>query len=237
MKFATAQEVEDFYNNGFIVRKFVDTPIFRNFKSMLTELRDGSVRDGYAWSINKSYRERCQDFKPDIYTYNTCLLDLWKDQNIHEIVGEITGQRDHFLGFVKLRWNLQGKAYTSWHRDTNYYNGKIKGATPSLIGLNYYPSLGEVTEKVLQVWPGSHHRMSRYQCIDRMAVFFGKREDVYTNDETFLLFDTAVIHKLMPIHSKRGSLRIISQYSREFQLEEHYKGKEDLHAMYRAILK
>ena len=233
MKRVSEQEAMDFFNNGYIVRKFEDTQTFRDFKNLLINLRENQItKEDYMWVTNKSYRERCQDFKPDIYTYNTQMLDLIFDQRVHEILAELTGVTDLMLGFVKLRWNLSGKAYTSWHRDTDYYHAKPKGLTPSIIGLNYYPCLGEVSEPVLSIWPGSHHRMSRSRFRDQLTVWFEESIKMYTSDDEYLIFDTAMIHDLLPVQSPRGSLRIISQFAREFQLGL-FPGKDNLHKLYR----
>lgn len=233
MQYATPEQAQDFYNNGFLVLKFKQTPTFERFKAMLRDVRDGKIqKEGYGWEVNKSYWERCKDFRPDIYTYDALLLEVLKEQHIHETLSEITGLRDLHLGYIKLRCNLQGKAYTAWHRDTNYYRGKIKGATPSLLGLNYYPSLGDKKECVLRVWPGSHRSMQSPQLVDWLTVQFGKSVNICTNDDEYLFFDTAIIHELMPIDSTNGSLRIISQFVREFQLQK-FGWREDLHEMYR----
>ncbi len=233
MQHVTREQAIEFYNKGYIVLPFKKTPTLERFQSLLRELRDGKLRkDGYGWEVNKSYREQCKDFRPDIYTYDPVLLELFKDQHLHEIIGEITGLRDHCMAFIKLRWNLPGKAYTFWHRDTNYYKGKIKGATPSLIGLNYYPSLGDESEHVLSMWPGSHHASPKYQFIDWFKVKFWPAEKVFTSDDHYVLFDTAVVHDLMPPKSPNGCLRIITQYVREFQLDMH-GWREDLHEMYK----
>lgn len=232
----TKEEKIKFFRDGYVIRKFSNTPAFQTFKKTLLEIKSQDFKEGdYFWKVNEVYRSRCLDFKPNIYTFrNNLILEMFKSEGIPEIMSEITGLHDLTLGHVKLRWQMQGKNYTSWHRDTNYYGGATKGAVPPLIGLNYYPCLGEPSEPVIKVWPGSHHLMRKYAFMDTLAVRFGKPDVIYTNDDEYAIFDTSAIHDLFPIQAPTGAMRVISQFARTYQLDR-FPGLEDLHELYKKL--
>lgn len=99
--------------------------------------------------------------------------------------------------------------------------------------LIFYPQLGENQAPTLLVCPGSHRRMVNSKIRDITQVRVYGQDVVNTSDKDYLLFDTSLLHAVVPQQDAKGSLRLMYSFYHEWQLEKYPQFAETA-ARYRA---
>ena len=106
-----------------------------------------------------------------------------------------------------------------WHRDTHIYGGAITGNLPPVHKLIFYPATGSALQPRLRVSPGSHRRMLEDRARDVAQVDDGAQDTISSSDDGYILFETSLLHAVVPETEPVGSIRVIYQFCHHFQLE------------------
>lgn len=222
-------ESKPFYLNGYIFKEFKETETFGQLKSLLNNLRAGELKPGFEW-IQKEKYEGSKDLRPYAYEYDPVFLDILFDQNIPKIIRQVTGV-DLTLLHVKLRINMPGNPYSTWHRDTTFYNNKVKGNVPPVVNLHYYPNFDDPPEPQLRIWPKTHRLKTKYKIIDRLIVKLSKGKEIFSDNKKFVILNTGLIHQITPTSYPKGAARLMYSFGRKFQ-EENLPEQKSLHDLY-----
>lgn len=227
-------DLANFYRQGFVIKEFSQTPRFKELFGLLREMYSKPLKEDFQW-IQKDKYEGSKDLRPYCFKYDDIFLDILFDQGIPKILEEITG-RNLTLLHVKLRINLPGAPYSTWHRDTTFYNGRVKGNVPPAINLHYYPKFNEPVESQLKVWPGTHHLILPKKVLDRLVVKFVKGSDVLSHNTEYSILDTSLLHQITPTKYRLGATRLMYSFGHVSQ-EENFEDQRELHQIYHSKLK
>jgi hypothetical protein len=206
--------VESFYLDGYVWLPLKKSEVTTAFLDCVARLSSGPLRPGFEW---KEKYAHTRDLRPNVYSYDDLFIDLLVDNDIAQIIRDLHGPTE--LSHIQLRHSYPGTSYQAWHRDTYIYDGNLVGNLPPVFKLIIYPTFGIQAEERLYVKPGSHRRMYYSGSKDLAQVPIGRTDTIRSSDGHFLLFDTAVLHHVVPECSTEGSIRIIYSFCRESQLD------------------
>ena len=196
---------------------------------VIKDLNNGNIKEGYSWQ--QKYRGT-QDLRPDVFTYDTCFIDVLIENNILDIIKGLTCC-DYDLYHVQIRHsniksnsivNKNITSYMDWHRDCFIMGDKILGRFPPVIKLIFYPTLGSKEKDRLKIIPNSHliqiHADQDFKSsygppinsIDRQLISQFKPAIIKSSDSRFLLFNTAMLHGAMPDLDDDKAFRIVYSF-------------------------
>ena len=217
-----------FHKNGYYVGKFKHSTVFSELCAKLQDLAVNNLRSGYLWLEKEKYIGS-KDLRPYCWEYDPVFLNIIFDQDILGLLIELFGYRPMLLG-ANIRINMPGQPYSTWHRDTSYYDHRIKGNVPPIINIHYYPKFSHTPEPQLELWPSTHHLMSPLKIIDRIMVKTIIPIQIQSDNQNFLIMDTSVIHRIKPTRYNEGAMRLMYAFGRNFQTDTHadHRGLHEL---------
>jgi hypothetical protein len=224
-----AHEAQTYYFDGYVKGTFRTGPALARLNQTVAKLQAGELKLAFAWE-NK-YRST-QDLRPNVYEYDTSFVDVLFESSVPSLLKRITGL-DLFLAHIQLRRVFPGKSYMDWHRDTYAYGGTIVGNLPPVHKLIFYPATGLAPQPRLRVSPGSHRRMLEDRMRDVAQVAERPQETMSSSDDEYVLFETSLLHAVVPETEPAGSIRVIYQFCYDFQLEA-YRESAALQDAYRS---
>ena len=210
---ATENDFQRYFVHGHLRLPFRPSPTLDTLFAVLSELESGTLRDGFSWE--EKYRHT-QDLRPRAVDYDPVFLDILADQGIPQLVKEATGF-DLVLGHVQLRMAYPGSSYMDWHRDTHVHGGTLTGNLPPVHKVIVYPTGGRQSEPRLRMLSGSHHSIFSTRVQDRLRTRIGRAQEIGSSDHHFLLFNTGLLHAVVPEANPGGSLRLIYSITHKFQ--------------------
>lgn len=234
-KFDVNSLSQEIFYQGYLYKNFEPTELFNEFTNILKNLfYEQNMKSGFAW---KEKYEKTFDISPNTFTYDEIFTNFLFDQKIPELIKKCFGT-DLYLGDMTYRKSLLAKgSYMGWHRDTyNFNNEKYVGRTPPLIKLIYYPNFDRPSTFQVQLCKGSHKRYFNSKYIDRLQTILTKPVKLFSNNKSFLLFDTFLYHGAAAQRDGAGGARLIYNFCTEDQLVQ-FPGREDLHQAYKDKLK
>lgn len=199
---------------GCVERKFVDCAPLR---ALLTDIHSAqSLKHPYTW---ESKYQNTLDLRPDAHSYDTVILGTLRVNNIPKLLDELLGP-DMVLTHTQIRCSRPGPSYMDWHRDTYIHAGlKPVGNFPPAHKLIYYPTLGRQPERKLKMIVGSHRRNFDSLSDDMNGCSGMPRKDYLSSDDSFVIFNTSMLHGVIPDSHQDGSIRIIYSFLRRHQYE------------------
>jgi len=207
---------QEYYLKGYAVRAFRSDHTLEALNRRLCEVQSGALRPGFVWEVKY---KNTRDLRPSVFEYDDVFVDILIRNDIPSLLRRVTGL-DLTLAHIQLRQTFPGKSYMDWHRDTHFHNGKVTGNLPPVHKLIFYPRAGTPSRPKLAVIPGSHRRMFNNRWRDLAAVVTdGTRATISSSDDGYILFDTSLQHAVIPETDPGGSLRVIWEFCRDFQLE------------------
>jgi hypothetical protein len=216
-----------YHLNGLAKITWRDDQTWADILKLLMQLRDEPVRADYSWV--QKYRHT-KDLRPQAYDYSDLFITLLAANNIHEQLQEITG-RELWLSHIQVRRVAANRrSYMDWHRDTHFYDGKLVGNLPPVHKIIYYPALGDTPQPALNVSLGSHRRVYAARTEDQAQVGCYPVATVMSNDNEALLFETSLLHSVVPHRGRHDALRVMYSFCEEWQIEGI--GKPELHRVY-----
>lgn len=220
-------EAGSYYSDGLVL-----LPVIKQSKliEVLNTLMDEPPRENYFWekSMN-SYALR-----PQAYDYGDCILDFLFDNELPEKIKKYT-ERDLILSHIQITKTDPGRSYQDWHRDTYQYSSNSWiGNTPPAHKIIFYPEFKQ-PEPRLKFVRGSHRFMLNNSSFDESVIKSFDNEIVMSCNNQVLLFETSLLHAVIPDSYDYGSIRIIynfiteTQYVRSYSSKDHHKKLHDLY--------
>ena len=187
---------EVFFINGYYVLKFRETDVYKNFIKVCTDLfNSNEVKD---W---KDSYKNTKDFvyRPDLF--NDIFLNFLQDQDIVKKINHLTKQ-DLFLEDLYIRKVFPSKnSYTGLfhHRDTHFYNSKIRtGRFPPIYKLIFYFQNTVNNVPQLAIVPGSQLNFRKNLLLDKIFGYFSKDFVISSNNKQCIFFNTMMQHNVIP---------------------------------------
>lgn len=220
---------ERFYANGFDLLDVSnsDRPFTDRLVNVLGELRDTctngkSLRDGFSWEQKMPnvfhLRSNVQDYS-DIF-----LHFLWRHDIDHKLQ-ELTGRKMH-LCHAQVVVQTPGPPHQGWHRDSYQYGSDpFVGAFPAAVKVNFYPRFDK-QEPRLKYVRGSHRCQANDGRFDTMLINKYENEVLESSNDRALIFDSSMLHTVVPDEDSRGSIRLMYSFAMEHEYEKRFAIKE-----------
>jgi hypothetical protein len=209
-----ANDLQRYFVNGYLLGAFRGAAHSRFVRSLASLVSDGP-RAGFHWEQKYAHTK---DLRPSAGEYDASVVDVLIESGVPALLKGATGL-DLQLAHVQIRVVYPGDSYMDWHRDTHYYGGRLSGSVPPLHKLIFYPTLGQAERPQLLVAPGSHRRVMPDLKRDIQQIAETGQVTVTSSDSQFLLFDTTLLHAVVPEREAAGSLRVIYAFGQASQLD------------------
>ena len=185
-------------------------------RQVLEDLVYGPPRDGFRW---ESKYPNTFDLRPNAHAYHPNVMDVLFTSGVPELLSHVVGA-DMVMFHVQVRRSLRGPSYMDWHRDTYVHGAKAVGNLPPVHKLIWYPTLGLRSTPKLKLSVGSHRRTFGSQREDIDGLKDLPYAEYASSDDQFVLFDTSMMHGVVPDVDDLGSIRIIYSFIRRVQYED-----------------
>lgn len=206
---------QKYYDQGFLQKEFVPNKNLEKVGQIISDLSRGQLKDGF--SLEEKY-QLSKDLRPNVLDYDEAFLNLLVDNHIPKLLRELTGTNP-VLSHIQLRVSFPGKSYMDWHRDTYKYKNVFVGNVPPVNKIIYYPPAQAHTFLPrLKVIPGSHRLQADNRFFDLLQVKFRKPAIIEDSHTDFLIFNTSLLHAVVPEKFPGGSWRLIYSFCQDFQL-------------------
>ncbi len=211
---APAHVAQAYYLDGYLKGVFRTGPALARLNATMARLHAGDPRPGFTWE--QKYRHT-EDLRPNVHAYDAAFVDVLFESDVPALLKRVSGL-DLVLAHIQLRRVFPGKSYMDWHRDTHVYGGAVTGNLPPVHKLIFYPTTGSAPRPRLRVSPGSHRRMLEDRRRDVAQVDDGAQDTITSSDDGYVLFETSLLHAVVPEAEPAGSIRVIYQFCHDFQL-------------------
>jgi hypothetical protein len=222
-------DLQRYYMDGFLDCAFAPGPVHARLVERLRELHGSGPRAGFRWEEKYPHT---RDLRPGAGEYDASVIDVLGESDVPGLLRRATGLQ-LWLAHVQIRVVLPGNSYMDWHRDTHYYGGKLTGSIPPMHKIIFYPAFGAPAPQ-LRIAAGSHRRVMPDQPRDLQQVSEAAPRTVSSADERFLLFETSLLHSVVPERRPEGSLRVIYAFGQESQLAP-FEGSRAVQERYRRL--
>ena len=228
MKTSDLNEYQQYYLKGFTSGVFLKSDIFDRMLSVVNLLKSNKIKEGYRWEEKYS---NTQDFRPSVHEYDSCFIDILFENNIPETLSKLTG-RNLTLAHIQLRKSNKGPSYMPWHRDLYLRDDDVIGNVPPAHKIIFY--ISEKDEPKLSIVPGSHLCLFQDQKSNQfiMPGFSGYDAEIMkitgaanwkSSERGYILFNTSLLHNVIPDTSDSGSLRVIYSFVEDFQFKSNFE--------------
>lgn len=222
------EEAEKYYNDGLVL---LDVSNHSKLINLLNSfLLSKELKENYYWdsSLNS------HSLRPDVFSYDDCFLDFIFDNNLQEKLEKYSCRR-LTLSHIQVVKTDPGRSYQDWHRDTYQYGeNSWVGNIPPANKIIFYPVLEE-PEPRLKFIRSSHRCSMNNAAFDNQLIFNFENEILYSSNERILMFDTSILHAVIPDVNPAGSIRIIynfiteEQFLKKYSQKNHHKVLHDLY--------
>ena len=204
---------ETFYQKGFELFKFNSLVLDEVLKDML----EGRIKEGF--TLQQKYLKTL-DLRPNVIEYSPVFLDVLRENKIKTLIRSRT-LRDPTLHHIQVRiTNCSDESYMDWHRDTYFDGDKKIGMTPPGLKIIYYPVFNNVIEPRLVLSEGTHRTMLDRRSDDLSIVNKFPNKIISSSKDHALLFDTSVLHAVVPDKINHPSIRVIYSFIAKEQIED-----------------
>lgn len=233
---------EKFYANGFELMPLMTREQLRSLAKgianaddlvdLLRGLWEGDApKPGFSW---EQKGQTSFHLRPAAFEYDRMFVDFLMTHRVKEHLRELTG-KDLHLCHVQIVKTIPGPSYQDWHRDAYQFGSDpLVGAFPPTVKLNFYPSFGD-PEPRLRFVRGSHRCMANDARFDAMLVSKYENEVLHSDNTRALIFETSMLHGVVPDVNPRGSIRLMysfvmeHEYLKRFEPKEHHRRLHDLY--------
>lgn len=222
-----------YFNDGFVLLEIKNS---NRLVNLLNEfLTTSSLKENYFWETNLNSHH----LRPDAFSYDESILDFIFDNEIQKKLEKHTCKR-LTLTHIQIVKTSPGRSYQDWHRDSYQYgNDDWKGNVPPVHKIIFYP-VYEKPEPRLKFIRSSNRCCLNNQSFDNNIISNFENEILYSDNNKVLMFDTSILHGVIPDVNPIGSIRIIYNFASEEQYLEKYESKDHhkrLHDLYEKKLK
>ena len=219
--------------NGFTKNTFKKTECFNDMVSSLQSLNDNDkLSDKFFWE--SKYKDTL-DLRPNVYDFSESFIEVLIENEILETLVKFT-QLDLVLSHIQIRKSSAVHSYMDWHRDSYHINNEPIGNHPSVHKLIFYPSFENSSKPVLKMLAGSHMCMWNFQKDSDMLAPGLSRFDAQISEflpefryessaNEFIIFDTSLLHAVIPDDEDSHSIRVIYSFVTRDQFIEKYSQK------------
>jgi hypothetical protein len=229
----TSDELDEagkYYHDGFALLNIGGKSKDEVVHSLNELLFLDKIKGNFSWE----QRENSFHLRPDVFSYDNCFLDLLFDNKLYNLLELYTCKR-LTLSHIQVVKTAPGRSYQDWHRDT-HQNGinHWAGNTPPAHKIIFYPMVDH-PEPRLKFIRSSHRCYANNQAFDNNLINSIENEILFSNNDQVMLFDTSMLHGVIPDVHPRGSIRLIynfiteNQYLRKYASKEHHKVLHDLY--------
>jgi|OM-RGC.v1.010685633 hypothetical protein len=222
-------EYQKYYLDGFYEGKFAKTDIFATLKAKLQDICDEKLDAGF--SLDQKYIGT-KDLRPNAFEYSDTFINILVENNIHSLIENLVGKR-LTLAHLQVRTSSAEQSYMPWHRDSYATGDEYVGPIPPAHKLIFYLNTGASRPK-LELAVGSHICRFKNQntfilpgCsnFDREVLNVLEKKSYYSSDDTFLIFNTGMLHSVIPDLPDEKSVRIIYSFIEKGQFNEIFAHK------------
>ena len=206
------KKYEDFYEKGYRIFEF--DPCGLN--SILLEILEGKVKEGF--DLSQKY-SRTLDLRPNVIDYSDLFIQVLKNNNVKKLVRETT-LRDLSLYHVQVRVASSEVSYMDWHRDTYFDGIKKSGMMPPGIKIIYYPQFDDLEQDRLIVAERSQRTMIDIHENDIKLINMFPKKTISTSNSKAVLFDTSILHSVVPDKKDQPSIRLIYSFLSKEQIRD-----------------
>lgn len=228
-KLSEITEYQRYYLDGFYEGTFADTDMFKNLKKSLHDICEENVRQGF--TLERKY-QGTKDLRPNAFEYSTSFIDILIENNIHNLIHELVGKR-LTLAHLQVRTSSAEHSYMPWHRDSYATGDEYVGPIPPAHKLIFYLNTG-IPRPKLEMAVGSHICRFKNQdtfimpgCsnLDREILNVLEKKAYHSSDDTFLIFNTGMLHSVIPDLPDEKSVRIIYSFIEKNQFSNIFAHK------------
>lgn len=228
-------EAGKYYHDGFVLLEVKGKSKDVAVSALNELLTSNKLKQNFSWE----QRENSFHLRPDVFSYDDCFLDFIFDNNLPEQLA-LHSCRNLTLSHIQIVKTAPGRSYQDWHRDT-HQNGinHWAGNTPPAHKIIFYPLL-DTAEPRLKFIRSSHRCYANNQEFDNNLINSIESEILFSNNDQVLMFDTSMLHGVIPDVNPRGSIRLIYNFITENQYLKKYAHKDHhriLHDLYEKRLK
>ena len=228
-KLSEITEYQRYYLDGFFEGKFQDTDMFKSLKKSLNDICEENLSEGF--TLEKKY-QGTKDLRPNAFEYSASFIDILIENNIHNLIYDLVGKR-LTLAHLQVRTSSAEQSYMPWHRDSYATGEEYVGPIPPAHKLIFYLNTGTPRPK-LEMAAGSHICRFKNQdtfilpgCsnFDREILNVLEKKTYHSSDDTFLIFNTGMLHSVIPDLPDEKSVRIIYSFIEREQFSNIFAHK------------
>lgn len=196
------QLLNDLHFNGYVLLPVdSDSDIVKHCVSEIKKISENNIKEGY---YLEKHNENAVNLRPSVKDYDPKFESFYKEVGVINLLESFLNYKID-IHTLQLRGALSGSSYLSWHRDTHYYKGAEipSGNVPPIYKCIFYPNLhGEEDRNTLHVSSGSHLRYFKNKFVDLSIprTPFFKREKVSESNSKVLVFNTSILHAVLPVN-------------------------------------
>jgi hypothetical protein len=202
----------DYYLNGYLRGKLKN---HQRLVEILNDLAHVNPREGFRWE--QKYQNTL-DLRPNVHAYDPCFMDVLMSSSVPTLINDVIGP-DLVMVHIQVRRSFPGPSYMDWHRDSYRHGLHTVGNFPPVHKLIFYPLLGLKSEAKLKLVGGSHRRVFDSLQADLKGVHDLPYIEYASSDDEFILFETSILHGVIPDKHELGSIRVIYSFIRRSQYE------------------
>jgi hypothetical protein len=210
-----SEEARSYNREGILVRPFAKTPKLERLNALCRDIFEGRAKDGYGEVVH--YEGTARDVALD-HNYDPVLLDILFENDLPRRMKEFVGPNATLYNINAIT-SIPPGYVTFWHTDDQ----------PRMVHkIFYYPVFGDGpnSHPCLQVMPGNfrsvHFRGRIFR--NRFRVWiedqFFRKQLVTSSDDNFVVLNTTVMHRAVPVTEPQGSFRLMYSFIDWFRDEE-----------------
>lgn len=219
---------ERYYVDGAVQLKINNNEKLLN---TLEQLFLGNVKNLYQFdTVLNSH-----SLRPKVYDYDSSILDFIFDNDLPQQLN-LHSKKRLTMNHIQIVKTDPGRSYQDWHRDSyQHYPGNWVGVSPPGHKIIFYPRFNNVSEPRLRYIKGSHRCALNTAHGDNMLISQFEHDVIHSTNDSVLMFETSILHAVIPDVNPLGSIRIIynfvdeDQYQRIYSSKEHHKILHDIY--------
>lgn len=232
---------ERFYANGLELIELggrgtsVTERMVSTLRGLWEDREKNNLPRGFSW---EQKMPNVFHLRPSVKDYSSVFLQfLWYNQ-IDKALEAFTGRRMH-LCHAQVVIQTPGPPHQDWHRDSYQYGtDPFVGAFPAAVKVNFYPRFDK-PEPRLKYIRGSHRCQANDARFDAMLIGKYENEILESSNDRVLMFDSSMLHAVVPDQDPRGSIRVMYSFAMEHEYRKRFADKEHhrrLHDEYEAYI-
>jgi hypothetical protein len=219
----TMDDASKYYHDGFVL-----LPISHNQKIIEIMINDllmkNTLKTDFFWetTLNSSH------LRPNVFGYDDCFLNFLFDNDLPQKLEKFSCKR-LTLSHIQIVKTAPGRSYQDWHRDSHQVsNLEWSGNTPPAHKIIYYPHLNN-PEPRLKFIRSSHRCYAHNEQFDANLINSLENEVLMSDNNQVLMFETNMLHGVIPDINPNGSIRLIynfitkDQYLKRYAIKDHHR--------------